>query len=143
MAGERGGAGAMIILAILLAAAQSTAVNPVDPDYDRLSPDQVLALDCEQVAGGGDRFVAGCYYQQQLIWSERVAHEYAAALARVDADMKPRLRQAQTAWKRYAEAECHIWDIRGTAAIRRRSLCDLGMTRARVEELRSLDGLTG
>jgi uncharacterized protein YecT (DUF1311 family) len=120
------------------------AVDPLDPDYDALSEDQILSLDCTKVAMDADRFVAICWANQSDIWMRRVEAEYEKALKRVDPEMLPHVRKAQAAWVKYANLKCSQWDdTEGTISMRRKSLCELETYRSRAEELANVDGLSG
>jgi uncharacterized protein YecT (DUF1311 family) len=105
---------------------------------------QILAVDCEQANLGADRAVGACWSAQAQFWQKRVRQEYAAALARVDPEMRKPLRSAQKAWERYAAAQCRLWeDVKGTLSARLPPRCVMELNKARAEELRKLEGLSG
>ena len=113
------------------------------PDYDRLTDAQALALDCEQVTLGADRPYAECLSAQSRVWAKRVDAGYAAAMTRVDPEMRRHVAAAQSAWRAFAAATCSQWDdVQGTLSVRLSASCYLAQYKRRVADLAQVDGLS-
>ncbi len=134
-----------MLIAMLLAGALSANL-PVPPggyDYDAMSEAQILSLDCYAVNTGADFDVGKCLWRQAGIWDVRVDAEFAQAQQRSDPEMLGPLRKSQTLWLRYRKKACSLRDKSGLNPhflSVKTGECRLGMTRSRVDALKTVIG---